>query len=83
MRGISSFDTEEMKLLREIHQRGDGFRVEVEDPRYPDALARLVKADAWGQLKRELKRAWWGEHGDAWRKARKASAKRSQRKRGK
>jgi hypothetical protein len=32
---------------------------------------------------RELKRAWWKEHGDEWRKARKASAKKSQRKRGK
>jgi hypothetical protein len=33
---------------------------------------------------REFKRAWWDAHGDAWRKARKASAKRKlQRKRGK
>ena len=58
MRGVSSFDDSGMEVLREIHERGDGFRVNVDDPRYPAALARLVKADAWGQLKRELKRAW-------------------------
>ena len=32
---------------------------------------------------RELKRAWWKEHGDEWRKARKASTKKSLQKRGK
>lgn len=32
---------------------------------------------------KEFKRQWWAEHGDAWRKARKASAKKSRRKRGK
>jgi hypothetical protein len=32
---------------------------------------------------RELKRAWWKEHGDEWRKARKASTKKSRRRRGK
>lgn len=32
---------------------------------------------------REFKRRWWGEHGEDWRKARKASEKKSQRKRGK
>jgi hypothetical protein len=32
---------------------------------------------------REFKRQWWAEHGEARRKARKASAKKSQRKRGK
>ena len=58
MRGISSFDTGAMETLRQIHERGDGFRVEVDDPRYPGAVARLVKADAWGQIKRELARAW-------------------------
>ena len=31
----------------------------------------------------EFKRAWWREHGDAWRKARESSAKKSQPKRGK
>jgi uncharacterized protein YjaZ len=58
MRGISSFDTAGMEMLREIHERGDGFRVEVDDPRYPEAVARLIKADAWGQIKRDLARAW-------------------------
>jgi uncharacterized protein YjaZ len=42
----------------QIHEQGDGFRVAVDDPRYPEALRRLIKADAWGQLRRELARAW-------------------------
>ena len=58
MRGISEFDETAMKQLRQIHERGDGFRVGVDDARYPAALARLVEADAWGQLKRDLARAW-------------------------
>jgi len=58
MRGISAFDEEPMRLLKQIHEQGDGFRVNVEDARYPEALQRLVKADAWGQLRRELARAW-------------------------
>ena len=58
MRGISAFDEEPMKMLKQIHEQGDGFRVNVDDPRYPDALKRLVDADAWGQLRRELARAW-------------------------
>ena len=58
MRGISAFDEEPMKLLKQIHEQGDGFRVNVDDPRYPEALQRLVQADAWGQLRRELARAW-------------------------
>jgi uncharacterized protein YjaZ len=58
MRGISEFDEPAMKQLRQVHELGDGFRVGVDDPRYPAALARLVKADAWGQLQRELARAW-------------------------
>ena len=58
MRGISAFDEEPMKMLKQIHEQGDGFRVNVDDPRYADALQRLVKADAWGQLRRELARAW-------------------------
>jgi uncharacterized protein YjaZ len=45
-------------MLKQIHEQGDGFRVNVDDPRYPEALQRLVKADAWGQLRRELARAW-------------------------
>jgi uncharacterized protein YjaZ len=47
-----------MKQLRQIHERGDGFRVGADDPRYSAALKRLVDADAWGQLKRDLARAW-------------------------
>ncbi len=58
MRGVSSFDTAAMETLRQIHEQGDGFRVEVDDPRYPVAVERLIKADAWGQIKRELARAW-------------------------
>jgi uncharacterized protein YjaZ len=58
MRGISAFDEGPMGMLRQIHEKGDGFRVNVEDPRYPEALARLVRADAWGQIRRELARAW-------------------------
>jgi uncharacterized protein YjaZ len=30
----------------------------VDDPRYLPALERLVEADAWGQLERDLGRAW-------------------------
>jgi uncharacterized protein YjaZ len=58
MRGISEFDEAAMKMLRQIHEVGDGFRVGVDDARYPPALARLVQADAWGQLRRDLDRAW-------------------------
>jgi uncharacterized protein YjaZ len=58
MRGFSAFDDVPMKTLRQIHEEGDGFRVGVDDPRYPDALRQLIKADAWGQLRRELARAW-------------------------
>src|ERR1700674_557201 len=58
IRGISEFDEPAMKQLKQIHGQGDGFRVAVDDPRYPVALTRLVEADAWGQLRRELARAW-------------------------
>jgi uncharacterized protein YjaZ len=58
MRGVSEFDEPAMKRLRQIHEKGDGFRVGVDDARFSAALARLVEADAWGQLKRELDRAW-------------------------
>src|ERR1700674_4047853 len=58
IRGISEFDEPAMKQLKQIHEQGDGFRVGVDDPRFPAALARLVEADAWGQLKRDLERAW-------------------------
>src|SRR5712692_2535606 len=58
MRGISMFDEEPLKQLRQIHEQGDGFRVNTDDPRYPEALQKLIAADAWGQLRRELARAW-------------------------
>ena len=58
MNGISAFDKKAMDRLLETHERGDGFRVDVDDPRYAPALQRLVEADAWGQLRRELARAW-------------------------
>jgi uncharacterized protein YjaZ len=58
MRGISAFDEEPMRLLKQVHEQGDGFRVNVDDARYPPALQRLIVADAWGQLRRELARAW-------------------------
>ena len=58
MRGVSAFDEGPMKMLKQVHEEGDGFRVNVDDPRYPAALKRLVDADAWGQLRRELARAW-------------------------
>jgi uncharacterized protein YjaZ len=58
MRGFSAFDDEPMKILKQAHEQGDGFRVNVDDPRYPGALQQLIKADAWGQLRREMARAW-------------------------
>ena len=58
MRGISAFDEAPLKMLKQAHEQGDGFRVHVDDARYPEALQRLVKADAWGQLRRDLARAW-------------------------
>ena len=58
MNGISAFDKKAMDRLRETHERGDGFRVDVDDSRYAPALQRLVEADAWDQLRRELARAW-------------------------
>ena len=58
MQGISSFDEKAMSRLRYRHEQGDGFRVNVDDPRYSEALRRLVDADAWGQLRRQLARAW-------------------------
>jgi len=58
MQGISSFEQTAMARLRHTHEQGDGFRVNVDDPRYSDALQRLVDADAWGQLRRQLAKAW-------------------------
>src|ERR1700687_496266 len=40
MRGISAFDEHPMKMLKQIHEQGDGFRVAVDDPRDPGALRR-------------------------------------------
>src|SRR6202171_6720558 len=57
-RGISAFDEQPLTQLKQIHEHGDWFRVGVDDPRYPVALKRLIAADAWGQLRRELGRAW-------------------------
>src|SRR5579864_9838163 len=45
-------------MLSAAHQSGDAFRPIVDDPRYPSALAEMIEADAWGQVRRELERAW-------------------------
>ena len=58
MHGISSFDAAAMTRLRHTHEKGDGFRVNVDDPRYVEGLQRLVDGDAWGQLRRQLSKAW-------------------------
>ena len=56
--GVSAFDQAGMSRVKATHETGDGFRVNVDDPRYAPALRRLVEADAWGQVRRELRRAW-------------------------
>jgi uncharacterized protein YjaZ len=58
IQGISAFDRVGMTRLEHTHTNGDGFRVNVDDPRYAPALQRLVEADAWGQMRRDLARAW-------------------------
>jgi uncharacterized protein YjaZ len=58
MRGISTFDEEPLKQLKQIHEQGDGFRVNVDDPRYPEAWQKVVGADVYGQLRRDMARAW-------------------------
>ena len=58
MHGISSFDERAMARLRQTHESGDGFRVNADDPRFAPALQELVDADAWGQLRRQLAKAW-------------------------
>jgi uncharacterized protein YjaZ len=58
MSGVSSFDEQAMSRLRYTHEQGDGFRVNADDPRYAPALQRLVDADAWGQLRHQLVKAW-------------------------
>ena len=57
MQGISAFDHAGMARLKHTHETGDGFRVNAEDPRYAPALRRLIEADAWGQVRRDLARA--------------------------
>jgi uncharacterized protein YjaZ len=58
MQGISAFDHAGMARLQQTHETGDGFRVHLDDPRYAPALRRLVEADAWSQVRRDLARAW-------------------------
>src|SRR5215472_2584658 len=58
MRGLAAGDEGGRAFLRRIHEEGDGFRVGVDDPRYAPALERLIEADAWGQVDRDLRRAW-------------------------
>ena len=58
LNGVSVFDESAVARLKQVHEKGDGFRVNVDDPRYAPALERLVAADAWGQLRRDLSRAW-------------------------
>ena len=58
MRGLTAGDEGGRAFLRRIHEEGDGFRVGEDDPRYRDALRRLVEAGAWAQVDCELRRAW-------------------------
>ena len=58
MHGISTFDQVAMARLQQTHESGDGLRVTADDRRYAPALQRLVEAGAWGQLRRDLARAW-------------------------
>ncbi|PZG22790.1 DUF2268 domain-containing protein [Nonomuraea aridisoli] len=41
----------------DIHHGGGGFRVDIEDPRYPAAVRSMIEADVLGQVRRELERA--------------------------
>ncbi|MDF2704627.1 MAG: peptidase [Nonomuraea muscovyensis] len=41
----------------DIHHLGSGFRVDADDPRYLDAVHRMIDADVLGQVERELTRA--------------------------
>jgi uncharacterized protein YjaZ len=56
--GLAGDDASGREFLRRIHEQGDGFPVGVDDPRLPEALTRLVDADAWGQVGRQLEAAW-------------------------
>ncbi len=40
------------------HDHGDAARVDTEDDRFLPALARLMEADAWGQIRDDLERGW-------------------------
>jgi uncharacterized protein YjaZ len=62
MRGLAADDEGGRAFLRQIHEQGDGFRVGVDDPRCLPALERLIAADAWGQVDRDLHRAWAYQH---------------------
>ena len=57
MNGIEKA-TPRLAFLKQIHEQGDGFRVGNDDPRHAEGLARLVQADAWGQLRLQMGKAW-------------------------
>ncbi|MEU4835756.1 DUF2268 domain-containing putative Zn-dependent protease [Streptosporangium sp. NPDC023615] len=42
----------------ELHQRGSGFRIDREDPRYPEALERMREAGVWDEIENRLTAAW-------------------------
>lgn len=54
MNGIREGDAAGFAFIKQIHEKGDGFRLHLDDPRYAAGLARLVAADAWGQLRRDF-----------------------------
>jgi uncharacterized protein YjaZ len=58
MNGIGESDASGIAFLKQIHEQGDGFRVGIDDPRHAEGLARLVQADAWGQLRVQMGKAW-------------------------
>ncbi|GAA3183021.1 DUF2268 domain-containing protein [Nonomuraea roseoviolacea] len=41
----------------DLHHRGNGFRVDADDPRYLPAVRRMIEEDVLGQVERELNRA--------------------------
>jgi uncharacterized protein YjaZ len=58
MNGIEASDASGLAFLKQIHEQGDGFRVGIGDPRQLEGLARLVEADAWGQLRVQMAKGW-------------------------
>jgi uncharacterized protein YjaZ len=58
MNGMEESDTSGLAFLKQIHEQGDGFRVGIDDPRHAEGLARLVEADAWGQLRVQMAKGW-------------------------